>query len=338
MGIEVWAPENWDLGARWFGRKEGLISQSRAPVFCRLSKKPNNRRDQATRLSGIAGCSSNTSERERDAHELKTEFAISRIFACCRCSGHWCQSDEHIPRWNGSISCKEFGISASYRRPFEAGRWSVMGAMSRHHSCEPGGKLFSAGAMISLIALFEPGGIWDYDGQFLSKMIVWVVTLVWSMSLIITVVPLTVFWPAPKSAAKPISHPASWLGTLFAHKRPKFSTIERFISQSFCGLTNNGENQGGGLMLIPAHNRPLPKAYGSQTSSDEQRFQREGLPSSLQRSKSLSPGWWPPRFVKWDSARNDGILLFSVSLFASRPLLQRQTPPKAPAPSTFYLA
>ena len=265
MGIEVWAPENWDLGARWFGRKEGLISQSRAPVFCRLSKKPNNRRDQATRLSGIAGCSSNTSERERDAHELKTEFAISRIFACCRCSGHWCQSDEHIPRWNGSISCKEFGISASYRRPFEAGRWSVMGAMSRHHSCEPGGKLFSAGAMISLIALFEPGGIWDYDGQFLSKMIVWVVTLVWSMSLIITVVPLTVFWPAPKSAAKPISHPASWLGTLFAHKRPKFSTIERFISQSFCGLTNNGENQGGGLMLIPAHNRPLPKAYGSQT-------------------------------------------------------------------------
>ena len=66
-----------------------------------------------------------------------------------------------------------------------------MGAMSRHHSCEPGGKLFSAGAMISLIALFEPGGIWDYDGQFLSKMIVRVVTLVWS--LIITVVPLTVF-------------------------------------------------------------------------------------------------------------------------------------------------
>lgn len=68
-----------------------------------------------------------------------------------------------------------------------------MGAMSRHHSCGPGGKLFSAGAMISLIALFEPGGIWDYDGQFLSKMIVWVVTLVSSMSLIITVVPLTVF-------------------------------------------------------------------------------------------------------------------------------------------------
>ena len=68
-----------------------------------------------------------------------------------------------------------------------------MGAMSRHHSCEPGGKLFSAGAMISLIALFEPGGIWDYDGQFLSKMIVGVVTLVSSMSLIITVVPLTVF-------------------------------------------------------------------------------------------------------------------------------------------------
>ena len=157
--------------------------------------------------------------------------------------------------------------------------------------------------------------------------------------IIIVVVCLAVFWPGPKSAAKPISHPASWLRTLFAHKRPKFSTIERFISQSFCGLTNNGENQGGGLMLIPAHNRPLPKAYGSQTSSDEQRFQWEGLPSSLQRSKSLSPGCWcPPRFVKWDYARNDGILLFSVSLFAGAHFCNVKRPPTAPAPPTFYIA
>ena len=95
--------------------------------------------------------------------------------------------------------------------------------------------------------------------------------------------------------------------TLFAHKRPKFSTIERFISQSFCGLTNNGENQGGGLMLIPAHNRPLPKAYGSQTSlkatssSSEDTFKPRGwLTCGLQRSERLSAGWWSPRFVKWD--------------------------------------
>ena len=49
-----------------------------------------------------------------------------------------------------------------------------MGAMSRHHSCEAGGKLFAAGAMISLIALFQPGGIRVHDGQFLFGMIVFV--------------------------------------------------------------------------------------------------------------------------------------------------------------------
>ena len=46
-----------------------------------------------------------------------------------------------------------------------------MGAMSRHHSCEAGGKLFAAGAMISLIGLFQPGGIRVCDGQFLFTMI-----------------------------------------------------------------------------------------------------------------------------------------------------------------------
>ena len=165
--IGTWPHEKRDLGARWFGRKEGLISQSRAPVFCRLSKKPNNRRDQATRLSGIAAPRSWTPEmHEADS---KTEFANS--FACSRCSGHWCQSDEHISSRNGPISCTEAG-TPSGQRLFEAARWSVMGAMSRHHSCEAGGKLFAAGAMISLIAPFQPGGIPDYDGQFLFIMIV----------------------------------------------------------------------------------------------------------------------------------------------------------------------
>ena len=70
-----------------------------------------------------------------------------------------------------------------------------MGAMSRHHSCEAGGKLFAAGAMISLIALFRPGGIRVYDGQFLFTMIVLLtfVTIIIMTLIVIVVVSLAVF-------------------------------------------------------------------------------------------------------------------------------------------------
>ena len=147
--------------------------------------------------------------------------------------------------------------------------------------------------------------------------------------IIIVVVCLAVFWPGPKSAAKPISHPASWLRTLFAHKRPKFSTIERFISQSFCGLTNNGENQGGGLMLIPAHNRPLPKAYGSQTSSDDA-GQQKWLPSCLQRSKSLSPRVGGARPDLWNEITQE----MMESSFSPFPFLPAPTSATSNAPNS----
>ena len=166
------APEKRDLCARWFGRKERLISQSRARAFCRLSKKPNNRRDQATRLSGIGARAGEMHRLHHQAADSKTEFAMTKLFASSRCSGHWCQSDEHISCRNGRISCAGGRHLAGPEAPLEGGRWSVMGAMSRHHSCEAGGKLFSAGAMISLIALFRPGGIRVCDGQFLFKTIV----------------------------------------------------------------------------------------------------------------------------------------------------------------------
>ena len=180
MRIGTWAAdEKRDLGARWFGRKEGLISQSRARAFCRLSKKPNNRRDQATRLSGIAARPLARTPEMHKAADSKTEFAITKLFASSRCIGHWCQSDEHISRGNGPISCAEAAGISSGERPLEGARWSVMGAMSRHHSCGAGGKLFAAGAMISLIALFQPGGIRVYDGQFLFTMIVCLKFNIW---------------------------------------------------------------------------------------------------------------------------------------------------------------